>query len=300
MQTAVLYALVVLIWGSTWAAISYQLGPVAAEVSVAYRFAIASLLLFAYAVLSRRDVRIPVSRYPMVVVQGGFLFSANYFFVYYATAHVTTGLIAVIFSTIVLCNAFFERLFFGRLLEQRLILGALLGLAGVALLFWPEVAEFALRDRAIAGAAMTLVAVVVASFGNMAAVINTRRSLPVTAVNAHAMAWGAVISAIVAAALGRPFNFSTEPGYVLSLLYLAIFGSAVAFGGYLVLIRTIGSARAAYSSVLFPLVALAISTVLEGYRWTAPAYAGMALIMAGNWLALPRQEAQQALQPDRQ
>jgi len=299
MQIAFLYALVVLIWGSTWAAITFQLGPVAAEVSVAYRFAIAALLLFAFAGITRRDVRIPMHQYPLVIVQGALLFSANYFFVYYAAARVTTGLIAVIFSTIVLFNAFFERLFFGLPVERRLILGSLLGLAGVALLFWPEVAEFALRDRAVSGVLMSLAAVLVASLGNMAAVVNTRHSLPVLAVNAHAMAWGALSSAVAATVLGRQFDFSTEPAYVWSLLYLAAFGSAIAFGGYLVLIRRIGAARAAYSSVLFPLVALTISTVLEGYRWTTPAFAGMTLIMAGNWLALSRLTGQRRAVPDR-
>jgi drug/metabolite transporter (DMT)-like permease len=131
-----------------------------------------------------------------------------------------------------------------------------------------------------------LLGTTLASLGNMAAVINTRRELPVVAVNAHAMAWAALLSVVIAVLLGREFVFSLEQGYLLSLAYLAVFGSAIAFGCYLALIRRIGSARAAYSAVLFPVVALAISTLIEGYQWTGIAAAGIMLTLAGNWMIL--------------
>jgi drug/metabolite transporter (DMT)-like permease len=126
----------------------------------------------------------------------------------------------------------------------------------------------------------------IASLGNMAAVANTKRGLPVVAVNAHAMAFAAALALLIALLLGKPLNFSPRADYVLSLLYLAVFGSAVAFGCYLALLRLVGAARAAYSSVLFPVVALLISTAFEGYRWTIPAVIGMLLTFAGNWLIL--------------
>ena len=135
---------------------------------------------------------------------------------------------------------------------------------------------------------MVVIGVLTASLGNMAAVVNTRRQLPVVAVNAHGMAWGTLLSVVVAIFLGREFKFSYEPGCVLSLLFRAVFGSAIAFGCYLALIRKIGSARAAYTSVLFPVVALTISTVVENYRWAGLAVTGVLLTMGGNWLALRR------------
>jgi drug/metabolite transporter (DMT)-like permease len=288
MQVAILYGLVVLIWGTTWIGIAFQLGPVAEELSVAYRFGLASVALFVYAWLSKRQIRIPRALYPMVVLQGAVLFCANYMLVYYGTNYITTGLVAVVFSLIVLTNAFFERVFFGTLLESRLMAGALLGIAGVALIFWPEVSRLSLQDRTVVGVAIVTAGVVVASIGNMTAVLNTSRHLPVVAVNAHAMAWGSLISFTVALILGREITFSFAPGYVISLLYLAWFGSAIAFGAYLALIRKIGSARAAYCSVLFPVVALLISTVFEDYRWSTTAVIGVGLILAGNWLALSR------------
>jgi drug/metabolite transporter (DMT)-like permease len=295
MQAAVLYAIVVLIWGSTWGAITFQFGIVAEEVSVAYRFAIGAGTLFLYAFATGKSIRISLQHYPMVIVQGFLLFSINYFFVYYGTGYITSGLVAVTFTLIVICNAFFEWVFFHVPLEGRMFIASLLGILGIAFVFWPEVTTLSLRDHSIYGLLMVAIGVVTASLGNMAAVINTRRALPVLAVNAHGMVWGALLSVFVAAVLGRDFNFSYEPGYIWSLLYLAIFGSAIAFGCYLSLIRKIGSARAAYTSVLFPVVALAISTVVEDYRWSGLAAIGVALTLGGNWLALRRSRLQSAI-----
>ncbi len=288
MQVFILYAVVVLIWGSTWIAITYQLGVVAEEVSVAYRFALGSLALFAYAALSRRQVRIPARHYKMVIVTGSLMFSANYLFTYYSINYITSGLVAVAFSLLVVFNAFLERLFFRKPLESRLMAASFLGVVGIACLFWPEVGSLELADRTVYGVILVLIAVVFASLGNMGAVVNNSRDLPVVAVNAHGMAWGALASAIVAVIRGREFSFSFEPGYILSLAYLAVFGSAVAFGCYLALFRKIGSARAAYTSVLFPIVALFISTFVENYQWSTLAVVGILFIVAGNWLALTR------------
>ena len=288
MQVVLLYAAVVLIWGSTWTAIPFQLGVVAEEVSVGYRFGIAALGLYSYAVVSRRRLRLPARTYPMVFLQGALLFSINYFFVYYGTAYITSGLVAVLFSSIVLMNAVFERLIFKTLVDRRLLLAAALGITGIAMIFWPEVSALSIADDTVKGIIMVMIGTAIASLGNMTAVVNTRGELPVVAVNAHAMAFAALLALAIAAALGREFDFLITPGYVLSLLYLAILGSAVAFGCYLALLRRIGSARAAYSSVLFPVVALAMSTLLEDYRWTPIAATGILFTLVGNWLILSR------------
>ena len=286
MQVAILYAIVVLIWGTTWIAITYQIGVVAEEVSVAYRFALGSASLFIYAALSGRKVYIPWKSYGFVMLMGALMFSVSYLFVYHGAAYIPSGLVAVIFSLIVVLNALFERIFFKTLFEGRLLFAALLGVIGVALIFWPEISKFSLQDQAIVGVLLVTASVVIAALGNMSAIINTRRGLPVVAVNAHAMAWGALLSATVAILLERPFNFLFEFEYIASLAYLSVFGSAIAFGCYLALLRAIGSTRASYSSVLFPIVALLISTLVEGYQWSTMAVAGIGFIIAGNWLAL--------------
>lgn len=290
MQILLLYATVVLIWGSTWAAIPFQLGTVAEEVSVGYRFGLAALALYAYAFASRRSLRLPTTAYPLVFLQGALLFCINYFFVYYGTAYLTSGVVAVLFSGILILNAIFERLFFGREIDTRFGLAATVGISGIALIFSTEISDFSFTDRSIHGGMLVLFGTLVASLGNMAAVSNTKRGFPVVAVNAHAMAFAAALALLIALALGKQLDFSPRADYVLSLLYLAIFGSAVAFGCYLALIRLIGAARASYSSVLFPVVALLISTAFEEYRWTITAAIGILLTLAGNWLILSQRK----------
>lgn len=285
-----LYAIVVLIWGSTWIAINFQLGVVPAELSVGYRFGIAALALYLYALLSRRQLALPARTLPIVFLQGALLFCLNYFLVYYGTARITSGLVAVVFTMILPLNALFDRLFFGTQIDGRLAFAAILGIGGIVMIFWNEVAAISLQDQAVAGIAIVLLGTLSASLGNMCAVANTRRELPVIAVNAHAMLFAAALALAISAFLGREFTFSTSFEYVASLLYLALFGSAVAFGCYLALIRQIGSARAAYSSLLFPVVALILSTLFEDYRWTPLAAIGMLLTLGGNWLILKGQK----------
>jgi len=288
MQVIFLYVAVVLIWGSTWSAIPYQLGDVAAELSVAYRFGIAAILLYIYALVTRRKLALPAHAYPFVFLQGLLLFCLNYFLVYYGTAYITSGLVAVVFSSVVVFNAIFERVFFRSALEARVMLAAAIGFTGIAMIFWPEVSRISLEDDTVVGILYVLIGTVIASLGNMAAVINTRRTLPVVAVNAHSMAFAGVTSLGIAALLGREFTFATNTGYLVSLAFLALFGSAVAFGCYLALIRRIGAPRAAYSAVAFPVIALGISTVVEDYEWTGVAAIGIMLTLIGNWLILSR------------
>jgi len=290
MQIALLYAAVVLIWGSTWSAIPFQLGVVAAEVSVAYRFGLAAIVLYLYAIVSRRPLRLPVGTYPFVFVQGTLLFCINYFFVYYGTAYLTSGVVAVLFSSILVMNAIFERLFFGKRIEARFWIAALIGISGISLIFSSEIANVGLTDKSIYGGLLVLFSTLIASLGNMAAVVNTNKGLPVIAVNAHAMAFATMLALTISAALGREFNFLLRADYIVSLLYLAVFGSAVAFGCYLALLRRIGASRASYCTVLFPIIALLISTFLEEYRWTVPAIVGMLLTLAGNWLILSQRK----------
>ena len=290
MQVLLLYATVVLIWGSTWAAIPFQLGTVAEEVSVGYRFGLAALVLYAYAFIGRRPLRLAANAVPLVFLQGALLFCINYFFVYYGTAYLTSGIVAVLFSSILVLNALFERMFFSRALDARFWLAAVVGISGITLIFSTEIAEFSFTDRSVHGGLLVVFGTLIASLGNMAAVSNTKRGLPVVAVNAHAMAFASILALLIAIAVGKPLAFSPRADYILSLLYLAVFGSAVAFGCYLALLRLIGAARASYSSVLFPVIALLISTVFEGYRWTMPAAVGMLLTLAGNWLILSRRK----------
>ncbi len=288
MPVSLLYAIVVLIWGSTWYAIKLQLGEVPEALSVAYRFALAALCLFIFARFSGAGIGVSRRDYPPIVLQGFLMYSVSYVLVYYGSNYVTTGLIAVLYSSIVILNGLLERLFFGTSFDRRLLIAAMIGLAGTTLVFWPAVATLSLTDKVVLGVAWSLASVFAAALGNMAAIRNTRAGVPVVLINAHGMAWGAVFSLVVALLQGAPIGFSTAPAYLWSLLYLAVIGSCIAFGAFMALLKRIGAGRASYVSVLFPIIALAISTLLEDYRWTPAAMAGVLLILGGNWLALSR------------
>ena len=288
MPVPLLYAVVVLIWGSTWFAISLQLGEVPEALSVAYRFALASLCLFGFAHLSGSRIGVSRRDYPTVVLQGFLMYSVSYILVYYGSNYVTTGLIAVLYSSIVILNGLLERLFFGTAFDRRLLIAAMVGLAGTMLVFWPAVSSLSLTDKVVLGVAWSLASVFAAALGNMAAIRNTRAGVPVVLINAHGMAWGALFSLVVATLQGVPFGFSTAPTYLASLLYLSVIGSCFAFGAFMALLKRIGAGRASYVSVLFPIIALTISTLFEDYRWTPAAMAGVILILGGNWLALSR------------
>ena len=279
-----------LIWGSTWYAILFQIGVVHPILSVAYRYVIAAALLMGFCVIRGKTLRFGPRDHLGIAAQGAFLFSLNYVLFYIAAAHLTSGLLALTFSTIVLMNMLNGAWLFKLPVSGQVLAGAGLGLSGMALVFWPEVATFEASRDTLFAIGLAIFATYLASLGNMGSVYTQRRRLPVVQTNALGMAYGALITLLIAtgaAVTGQlRFDFDFSFPYVASLIYLAVFGSVLAFGAYLTLLGRIGADRAAYATVLFPLVALAISTVFEGYRWTAPALAGTVLILAGNVLVL--------------
>jgi drug/metabolite transporter (DMT)-like permease len=281
-----LFVIASAIWGSTWLAITYQLTGVAPEVSVAYRFALASALLVAWCLATGRSLRFSRSDHARLAAVGVTMFGLNYIGVYWSERLVTSGLVAVLFSTIVFLNPLGTRLFFGTPLSMRTFVAATLGVAGVALLFLPELAHARGGDGVAYGVALGLGATVIASGGNLIAQRNQRAGIPTLSGNAWGMAYGATVAAAAALAQGVEWTFDFRARYMVSLAYLALFGSVVAFGAYLTLLKRIGATRAAYTAVTTPVIALALSTLFEGYRWTWTGALGVALAMAGNWLAL--------------
>jgi drug/metabolite transporter (DMT)-like permease len=284
--TTLIYAIVVLIWGSTWYVIKFQLGVVAPEISLVYRFGLAAACVFLYARLTGSRLALSWRDHRFVALQGLTLFCLNYWMTYLATGYLTSGLVAVLFTTIIFFNIVNGRMILGTPIETRVLVAAGTGILGVALLFLPELQAALHEPRIARGAALALGATYVASLGNMAAWRNTHASLPVVTVNAYGMAYGAAGLAVIAAIRGTPIDFDPRWPYVLSLIYLSLAGTSLAFGLYLALIKRIGAARAAYTSVLFPVVALIMSTLFEGYRWSLPALIGLAVLVAGNALAL--------------
>ena len=281
-----LYAVTALIWGSTFYAIKFQLGVVAVELSVAYRFAFAALILFLWCKLSRRSLQISLAAHGWLALQGILLFGLNYLLVYWASFYLTSGLIAVVFSTVMIMNLMNGAIFLKRRPEPAVMLAAAVGLVGIALVFWPEVVQADQKSDTWLGLGLSFLGTFCASLGNILSGRNQAAGLAVVQSNAFGMAYGAALLFVIAWAMGRPLVFDASQGYVLSLLYLAVFGSVLAFTAYLTLLGQIGPERAAYVMVLFPLIALLVSTVFEGYQWSAHALLGVVLVVIGNVVML--------------
>jgi drug/metabolite transporter (DMT)-like permease len=278
-----LYALTVVLWGTSWLAIKFQLGVVPPEVSIVYRFAVATALMFVLCLTMRRRMRFTATDHGFMALQGVCLFSTNYFFIYLSSQYLTTGLVAVAFSTLVILNIIGGAVVFRAPIQRRMLFGAALGIGGIAIVFWPEIAAFDLSRQGTLGLGLALTGTGFASAGMLTSAWNQRRrGLPVFQGNAYSMLYGTLFIAALTVARGRSFVFDPAPAYVLSLLFLAIFATVVGFWSYLTLVGHIGPDRAAYSTVLFPLIALALSTWFEGFRWTALDFAGVALILLGN------------------
>lgn len=279
---------VVLIWGTTWFAILFQLGKVDPLVSIIYRFSLAALMLMFYCILTGRRMRFSLRDHLFMALMGTFLFSLNYWLFYVAELYLASGLVAVVFSTMVILNILFGVVFIGAPIRPKVVLGALMGLAGIALVFRPELAAFTLSDKGLFGLLLSLGATISASLGNIISARNQMVRIPVIQANAWGMSYGVLLMLITALLTGKEFAFEATFPYIASLLYLALFGTVFAFGMYLTLIGRIGADRAAYATLLFPIVALALSMMFEGYRGNPGAFGGFVLILAGNFLALSR------------
>ncbi len=280
-----LFAACVAIWGSTWLAIKFQLGVVAPEASVAYRFLLASLLLFAYCRARGLSLRFSRRDQAWIVLQGLLMFGASYVFVYFAEQHLASGLVAVGYSASPLLGMLGLRLFFGTPMTARVATGSLLGICGIALVFAPEIARAGVSAPPL-GIVFTVLSVVLSSLGSLVAHRNHDRGIPIWQNMAFGMLYGAGFAALLNLVAGNSFAFEATHAYVLSLLYLAVFGSILAFAGYLTLIGRIGAARASYVGVMVPVIALAVSAVFEGFQWQLLTWVGMAVAVVGNVLVL--------------
>jgi drug/metabolite transporter (DMT)-like permease len=283
-----LFAIPTLIWGSTWLAITFQLGVVAAEVSVAYRFALAALILATWCRATGRSLAFSRRDHAFLVAQGVMMFGANYVAIYEAERYVTSGLVAVLFSTIVFMNPIGMRIVYGTRLARRTVFAASLGVAGVVLLFLPDLLAVQSKASMAFGIGFGLAGTLLATGGNLIAVRNHHARVGVLEGTVWGMAWGAATAALIATATGASWTFDASPRYALSLVYLAVFGSIVAFGAYFTLLQKLGIGPASYTSVAIPVIAVLLSTLFEGFAWTWTAVLGVALAAIGNYVALKR------------
>ena len=221
-----------------------------------------------------------------IVLQGLLMFGASYVFVYFAEQHIASGLVAVGYSASPLLGMLGLRLFFGTPMSARVATGSLLGICGIALVFAPEIAKAGIAAPPVAGIVFTALSVVLSSLGTLVAHRNHDAGIPIWQTMAFGMLYGASFAVLLNVAAGNSFAFEATRSYVLSLLYLAMFGSILAFAGYLTLIGRIGAARASYVGVMVPVIALAVSAAFEGFHWQLLTWLGMAVAVAGNVLVL--------------
>jgi drug/metabolite transporter (DMT)-like permease len=281
------FLLVTLIWSSTWIVIKGQLGLVPPVWSVSYRFLIASAAMAAVARAAQTPLRLDRRGHGLALMLGLLQFVLNYNFVYAAETHINSGLTAVVFALLVVPNTAMARLFFGARVSGRFVAGSAVALAGVGLLFVNELRSAPAGGReALAGLGFTLLAVLAASGANVMQLAPAMRDRAIGGVLAWAMLYGGLADAAFAWATRGPPVFDPRPAYWIGLLYLGVIASSLAFWLYYRIIREIGAAEAAYSSVLIPIVAMAISTLFEGYRWTSLAVTGGLLAIAGLVTAL--------------
>jgi len=287
-QNLLLYITTILIWGSSWLAIKLQLGYVDPMVSVAYRFLLASAISWIYCRYSGRLMRFGLRDHLLMFLQGSSLFSLNYLLFYISELTLTSGLAAVIFSTLVVMNMMNGIILLKNRFELRMGVGACFGLAGIVLVFWPEITDFEMGDKTLSAAAIAVLATFLASLGNIASARNQHNGIPVIESNTYGMTYGALLMLALSFASGKQFSIEMTVTYIGSLIFLSVFASILAFLSYLTLVGRVGVERAAYATLLFPLVALGISTVFEGYNWSAYAGIGVTLILTGNLLILRR------------
>jgi len=301
MNNISLYLLTVLIWGSTWIAVEFQIptsavdpngqiigSSVAAEVSIVYRYAIASIVIFLWCWVKKLNLKFSLKTHLVFLALGILMFGLNYICVYVGQGYITSALMAIIFSMVSWMNILNARLFFGTRSGPRVIFGAALGMLGLCLMFWPSIKDLSLSDGTVIGAMIGMFGAYLASLGNMVSQATQKRTLPVMETNAWAMLYGGLFTALISLGCGHTFTMDWSFPYIASLLYLAVFGTVIAFWAYLTLLGRIGANKAGYATIAFPVIAILLSVLFEDLSITATLLVGLLLVLAGNLSILNR------------
>ena len=288
MANVLLFCITVLIWGSTWYAIEGQLGEISpeVEVSLVYRFGMAAVILFTWCMLRSRSLRFNPRDHIYFMGLGLLLFGLNYIFSYSAQYYIVSALNAIVCSCMLWMNIINARIFLRTRIDLPIWLGAAFGITGIIIVFWPSVQDLSFSDRIFTGVCFSFLGALLASFGNILSQTAQQRGLPVLQSNAWGMFYGALFNTGAALVSGKQFILDTSPAYLASLLYLALFGSVIAFGCYLTLLGRIGAHRAGYAMVMFPLVALILSALFEGMHLDTHIFIGVTIALAGNLIIL--------------
>ena len=287
MPSSILFIIASLIWGSTFWAITQQLGEVSPAVSVAYRFGIAALCLFAWCFLRGQRLWLAWRVQAWLALQGFFTFALSYVCTYTSEQYIVSALVAVLFSLMVIWSPITERIFYQKPLKLRIWMAASVSILGVLMLFYPALKENWVETHSghethfLLGLAIALVATLASTFGNLVVIQVRKHSDDVLLTMAWAMLWGSLLVALYAAATGQTFAVPHGLSYWLSLLYLAVFGSVIAFACYFTLIHRIGAQKTVFIGVITPIISVLLSIKLENYTPGLIECLGMLLCLSG-------------------
>jgi drug/metabolite transporter (DMT)-like permease len=288
-RNIILFIICSLIWGTTWLVIKFQIQYASAVVSVFYRFLFAALLMFSFNhFVTKRTLKYPLKNHLFFLLQGFFNFSLNYILTYVAEGKMSSGLVALTFTTLVYFNMLGMWLFFHKPISKNVFWGGLLGAVGITFLFWKEILGFHNGVGPILGVCIGVVATLSASAGNMFAYKNHQLKVPVVVFNSYGMLYGSLATLGIGLLRGENFAFPMHTSFIMSLLYLVVLGSVVAFWAYQTLVGTIGADRAAYSSIIAPMLAVLVSSFFENLIFTPYIIAGILFCLLGNILSLKR------------
>jgi drug/metabolite transporter (DMT)-like permease len=287
-MNALLYFVVLLAWGSSWFAISFQLGDVAPQVSIVWRFLLASIILFIWCYFRGLKLLFPWRDHLSWLLLGFFLFCINYICAYFGTFYLASGLVCLIFSTLTLFTVFNGFIFFKKPIRLPILVGAVVGIAGLSIIFSNEIssADWSLESGVVKGFLWMLLATFFASIGMLLSGQFQARKMPLVQSNAYSMLYGSLILVFYIAVSDLSFSFNTSYSYVISLVYLALIASVIGFGVYLKLVGNIGADKASYVNIFTPTIALLLSTLFENYEWSWVGLIGVLLIIIGNIIVL--------------
>jgi drug/metabolite transporter (DMT)-like permease len=286
MNNGVLFAVCTLIWGSTWIAITYQIGHTAETLAVAWRYTLAALCLGLFCVVRGLPFKLPLHIHIKMAGVGFFLYCLNYTLLYMAQAHIISALLALMSSSIIYFNVVLRRWWLKQPIRLEVVVGATLGLAGIVCMFVPEFSKVSMDAALAAGVSIAFVSFFSASIGNVISERILTSGTPVIQMNFYAMSYAMVMLYITSWVTNETLVVPTAPEFYISLLYLALFGSVLAFGSYMKLLKQIGADKAAYVVLVYPIVALVISTFFEGYTWSWLSVLGVVVVLVGNAIAM--------------
>ena len=281
-----LFGVTLLCWSPTWYVIKFQLGYVDPLVSVFYRFLVASVIIFIYLLIKKKNLRFSINQHIWFLFFGVCLYAINYVFFYLSNTYLISAFPAVVFSTVVIMNILGEAFYFKKKPSLKTLIGAIIGMLGIIIIFNDEIFNFNLTNGAHIGLLLALFGTFAASTGNMVYQRNLNNNFPLIETLAYAMLYGSLVTFLITQIRGSEIIFEYSFVYIASLAYLSVIGSIFAFIFYLKLIEKVGPGRAGYVGVVMPVIALLISTIFENLEWQIDLIIGLPILIIGAVLVI--------------